>query len=100
MVALFYFGRIRTHLGVDLHPIDELTSSHANFLLVQSYQPEIIIVKRLVQGRNNVTRVWVEPKSCDQGRRKNFNRLGGRYLSPDFLGMWAKSEVAQRTYVH
>ena len=35
---------------------------------------EIIIVKRLVQGRNNVTRVRVEPMfncSCDQGRRKN-----------------------------
>ena len=30
-----------------------------------------IIVKRLVQGRNNVTRVRVEARSCDQGRRKN-----------------------------
>ena len=86
MVALFYFGRIRTHLGVDLHPIDDLTSSHANSLLVQSYQPEIIIVKRLIQGRNNVTRVWVEPKSCDQGRRKHFNRLGGTYFISRFFG--------------
>ena len=31
----------------------------------------VIIVKRLIQGRNNVTRVWVEPRSCDRGRRKN-----------------------------
>ena len=30
-----------------------------------------IIVKRLVQGRSNVTRVRVEARSCDQGRRKN-----------------------------
>ena len=36
-----------------------------NLLLVRSHQAEIIIVKRLIQGRNNVTRVRVEPKSCD-----------------------------------
>ena len=32
---------------------------------------EIIIVKRLIQGRNSVTRVRIEPRSCDQGRREN-----------------------------
>ena len=32
---------------------------------------EIIIVKRLIQRHNNVTRVWVEPRSYDQSRRKN-----------------------------
>ena len=42
-----------------------------NLLLVQSHQAEIIIVKHLIQGRNNVTRVWVEPRSFDQGHRKN-----------------------------
>ena len=42
-----------------------------NLLLVQSHQAEIIIVKRLIQGCNNVTRVRVEPRSIDQDRRKN-----------------------------
>ena len=32
---------------------------------------EIIIVKRLIQRHNNVTRVWVEPRSCDRSHRKN-----------------------------
>ena len=36
------------------------TFSHVNLLLVRSHQAEIIIVKRLIQGRNNVTRVQVE----------------------------------------
>ena len=36
------------------------TFSHVNLLLVQSHQAEIIIVKRLIQGRNSVTRVRVE----------------------------------------
>ena len=31
----------------------------------------IIIVKHPIQGRNNVTRVRIEPRSCDQRRRKN-----------------------------
>ena len=48
-----------------------MTSSQVNLLLVRSHQAEIIIVKRLIQGRNNVTRVRVEPRSCDRGRRKN-----------------------------
>ena len=57
------FGRIRTRLGVDhfpSFPVDVLTSSYVNLLLVRSHQAEIIIVKRLIQGRNNVTRVRVE----------------------------------------
>ena len=41
-----------------------------NLLLVQSHQSEIIIVKRLIQGRNMV-RVRIEPRSFDQNRRKN-----------------------------
>ena len=42
-----------------------------NLLLVRSHQAEITIVKRLIQGHNNVTRVQVEPRSFDQCRRKN-----------------------------
>ena len=48
-----------------------LNSCPLNLLLVRSHQAEIIIIKRLIQGRNNVTRVRVEPRSFDQGRRKN-----------------------------
>ena len=53
----------RTRLGVDhfpSFPVDVLTSSHVNLLLVRSHQAEIIIVKRLIQRRNSVTRVRVE----------------------------------------
>ena len=43
-----------------------------NLLLVRSHQAaEIIVVERFIQGRNSVTRVWVEPRLFDQGRRKN-----------------------------
>ena len=42
-----------------------------NLLLVGSHQAELIIIKRLIQGRNNETRVRVEPRPFDQGRRKN-----------------------------
>ena len=41
------------------------------FAACLNHQAKIIIVKRLIQERNNVTRVYVEPRSCDQGRRKN-----------------------------
>ena len=43
-----------------------------NLLFVRSHRAEmIIIVKRLIQGRNKVTRVRVEPRSCNQDRPKN-----------------------------
>ena len=42
-----------------------------NLLLFWRHLPEIIIVKRLIQGRNNVTRVPVEPRLYDSGGRKN-----------------------------
>ena len=67
-------GGIRTCLGVSDDPMFRWISSNScplNLLLVRSYQAEIIIVKRLIQGRNNVTRVRVEPRSFDQSRRKN-----------------------------
>ena len=65
---------IRTCLGVSDDPMFLWISSNScplNLLLVRSHQAKKIIVKRLIQGRNNVTRVRVEPKSFDQGRRKN-----------------------------
>ena len=70
----FVIGGIRTCVGVSDDPMFLWISSNScplNLLLVRSYQAEIIIVKRLIQGRNNVTRVRVEPRSFDQGRRKN-----------------------------
>ena len=69
----FVIGGIRTCLGVSDDPMFLWISSNScplNLLLVRSHQAEIIIVKRLTQGRNNVTRVRVEPRSFDQGRRK------------------------------
>ena len=48
-----------------------VTYSWANFLLVRSHQTEIIIVKRLIQGRDNVTRVGIESRLYDHRRRKN-----------------------------
>ena len=70
----FVIGGIHICLGVFDDPLFLWISSNScplNLLLVRSHQAEIIIVKRLIQGRNNVTRVWVEPRSFDQGRRKN-----------------------------
>ena len=52
-----------------------------NLLLVRSHQAEIIIVKRLIQGRNNVTRVRIEPRPFEQGRRKNDAFTHSIYLS-------------------
>ena len=70
----FVIGGIRTCLGVSDDPTFLWISSNScplNLLLVRSHQAEIIIVQRLIQGRNGVTRVWVEPRPFDQGRRKN-----------------------------
>ena len=70
----FVIGGIRTCLEVSDDPMFLWISSNScplNLLLVWSHQAEIIIVKCLIQGRNNVTRVRVEPRSFDQGRRKN-----------------------------
>ena len=39
-----------------------LTSFLVSLLLVRSHRAEIIILKRHIQGRNNVTWVWVDPK--------------------------------------
>ena len=70
----FVIGGIRTCLGVSDDPMFLWISSNScplNLLLVRSHQAEIIIVKCLIQARNSVTRVRVEPRSFDQSRRKN-----------------------------
>ena len=69
----FVIGDIRTCLGVSNDPVFQgifLKSCPLNLLLVQSHQAEIIIVKRLIQRRNNATRVRVEPISFDHGLGK------------------------------
>ena len=69
----FVIGGIRTCLGVSDDPMFLWISSNfcqLNLLLVRSHQAEIIIVKHLIQGRNDVTRVRVEPRSFDRDRRK------------------------------
>ena len=70
----FVIGGIRTCVEVSDDPMFLWISSNCcllNLLLVRSHQAEIIIVKRLIQGRNNVTRVRVETRPFDLGRRKN-----------------------------
>ena len=70
----FMVGGIRTCLGVSNDPMSRWISSKScplNLLLVRSHQAEIIIAKRLIQRRNIVTRVRVEPRSFDQDHRKN-----------------------------
>ena len=67
-------GGIRTCLGVSDDPMFLWISSNScplNLLLDQSHQAEIIILKRLIHGRNSVTRVRVEPRPFDQGRHRN-----------------------------
>ena len=51
--------------------MDFFKLSSLKLLLARSHQADIIVVKRLIQGLKKVTRVLVEPTSCDQGRRKN-----------------------------
>ena len=70
----FIIGGIRNCLGVSDDPMFLWISSNScplNLLLVWSHQAETIIVKRFIQGRNNVTRVRIEPRPFEQGRRKN-----------------------------
>ena len=71
----FVIGGIRTCLGVSDDPMFLWISSNScplNLLLVRSHQAEIIIVKRLIQGRKQRDQGGgLEPRSFDQGRRKN-----------------------------
>ena len=50
-------------------------SSPVNLLLVRNHQAEIIIVKRLIQGRKNKTRVQVEPRSFQARRQYSVTRV-------------------------
>ena len=73
-IDYFVIGGIRTCLGVSDNPMFQWISSNScplNSQLVLKYQAEIIIVKRLIKGCNSVTEVRVEPRSFDQGCRKN-----------------------------
>ena len=72
-VDYYVLGGISTCSGVFRDPMFLWISSNSfplNLLLVRSHQPEIIMVKHLIQGRNNLTMVRVEPSSFDQGLRK------------------------------
>ena len=76
LLQLDYFvvGGMRTCLGVSRNPIFLRNSSNycsLNLLLVRSHHAEISIVKRLIQGRNNVTKVPVELRPCHQSHHKN-----------------------------
>ena len=51
-------------------PVDFFEFLSTEFVACLKPQTEIIIVKRLIQGRNNATRVRTEPKLCDQVCRK------------------------------
>ena len=46
-------------------------SDFFDLLLVTFHQANIIVVERLIQGRNNEAWVGVEPSTFDHGRRKN-----------------------------
>ena len=79
---------IRTCLGVSDGPMFLWVSSNfcpPDLLLVRSHQAEIIIVKRFIQGRNNVIRVRVEPRPFDQGRRKNDAFTHSATLATEFV---------------
>ena len=70
----YFYGGIRISVEIFCDPMFLWISSNScslNLLHVRSHQAEILIVKRLTQGRNNVTKVRVEHTSCDQGRREN-----------------------------
>ena len=73
-IDCFVIGGIRICIGVSDDPTFLWIFSNfcpLNLLFVRTYQAEIIIVKRLIQKRNSMTRVRVEPRSFDQGCCKN-----------------------------
>ena len=87
----FVIGGIHTRLWVSDNPMFlwiSFNSCPLNLLLFRSHQAEIIIVKRLIQGRNNVTRVRVEPRPFDQGRRKNDAFTHSATLSTNITVLW------------
>ena len=72
-------GRIWACLRVSSFPMSrEFRFLTTEFLASSKPQAEIIIVKRPIQGRNNVTRVWVEPRLCklELSQKKIFDTFG------------------------
>ena len=63
----FVLGGICTSLRVSSIPISRefLRFLATKFVACSKPRAEIIIVKLPIQGRNNVTRVWVEPTLCN-----------------------------------
>jgi len=72
-IVTLWIGWILTRKGVaDFQVLCWLFVFYSNnLLLVRSHQAEITVVKRLIQGRNNATRVGLEPRLCDHGQGKN-----------------------------
>ena len=56
---------------VVLFRYNAVCSRHGRLELPPVHQAEIVIVKHLLQGHNNVTKMGVKPRSCNQRRRKN-----------------------------
>ena len=78
-----------------------LTTSQLNLQLVRSQQAEIIIVKRLIQRHNNVTRVPVEPRSCNRGLLLLFYRAASEGWQPIMSKEDTReSSLAQKCYWH
>ena len=71
----FVLGGICTCIGVSSDPVflkfDFLEFLSTEFVACSKPPSRKVIVNRLIQGRNDVTTVRVEPKSSDQGRRYN-----------------------------
>ena len=59
------------------------------FLASSKPQAEIIIVKRSIQGRNNVTSVWVEHRLCNQSCRKKALALLAMLLGDSQKDSWS-----------
>ena len=65
---------VQTHLRVSCDLYNFLSKScHQFCCLFESHEVELIeiLVKHPIQGRKNVTRVGLEPRSCNQSHRKN-----------------------------
>ena len=74
----FVLGGTCTCLRVSSFPMSrEFRFLTTKFLASSKPQAEIIIVKRPIQGRNNVTRVWVEPDyAIKVVAKKSFGTFG------------------------
>ena len=83
-------GGIRTCLAVSDDPMLRWISSNScplNLLFVRSHQAQKIIVKRLIQKPNSVTRVGVERRPFDQGHRKYDAFIHSATLQTSYTGV-------------